>query len=238
MSATSDKLNVMFLDIEATNLKADFGYMLCASWKWEGLKKVHHRSIAEAPTFEEDPTDDAWIIEELRPELEKADVVVFHYGSRFDYPYLQTRALYHRLEPLPRVRWIDTWRIARNQLALSSNRLASLSRLLGVEEKTPLSGPVWIRAMAGHAPSIRYVVEHCDQDVIVLEQVYQRIKALRPTDGQGPKLGFHGDCPTCGSSNTIRKGFERTVKKQKQRMKCNDCGHWWTLAVQRQKEAA
>src|SRR5258708_10389741 len=106
--------NVMFLDIESTNLKADYGYMVCVSWKWEGKKRVYHAVITDAPTFKKDPTNDAWIVEQLRPELERADLVVFHYGSRFDYPFLQTRALTHGLMLLPRVKWVDTWRVARD----------------------------------------------------------------------------------------------------------------------------
>lgn len=226
----------MFLDIEATNLKADFGYCLCIAWKWEGEKKIHCLAITDSPTFEEDPTNDKWLIEEFSKEAEKADVVVFHYGSIFDYPYLQTRALYHGLKPLARVKAIDTWRIARKALALSSNRLASLTRLLGVEEKTPLDGPTWVKAMAGHKPSIKYVVEHCKQDVKVLEQVYHKIKPLRTV--ASPKIGLGQNCPACGSSSTQRRGKERTVLKEQWRFSCNDCGHWFRLDAKKEAKAA
>lgn len=229
----SDDVRVLFLDIEATNLKADFGYMLCVSWKWEGEKKVHHRSIADAPTFKDDPTNDAWIVEELRPILEEADVVVFHYGSRFDYPYLQTRALYHGHTILPKVKWVDTWRVARDNLALSSNRLASLTRLLQVEEKTPVDGRIWMKAMAGHKPSIKYVVEHCDQDIVVLEQVYQKIRGLR-YDNPNLSAKKNGACPTCGSYNVHKRGQEKTVKQLKDKFSCGACGHWFSRPAKKE----
>lgn len=217
--------NVMMLDIESTNLKADYGYMLCASWKWEGKKKVHHAVITDTPTFKKDPTNDAWIVEQLRPELEKADLVVFHYGSRFDYPFLQTRALTHGLMLLPRIKWVDTWRVARDNLKLGSNRLANIAKVLGLEEKTALSPPIWIKAMAGDKKSIKYVVDHCDQDVRVLEQVYHKIKGLRYDN---PSLRPDGDgCPTCGSDNVHRRGSVRTVKKEMYKWQCRDCGHWY-----------
>lgn len=219
----TNKVNILFFDIEATNLKADYGYMLCVSWKWADAKKVEHLSITQSPTFAKDHTCDKWLVEEFRKILEKADIIIGHYSTRFDYPYLQTRALYHKLKPLPNPNHIDTWRVARKTLALHSNRLASLAAVMGVEEKTPLSGPIWIKAMAGHPPSIKYVVEHCDQDVVVLEQVYNKLKALRR---DGPKVSVVG-CPSCGSSKVQKRGIYKTVKKAMHRYNCQSCGRWW-----------
>lgn len=217
------KPRVMFLDIEATNLKADFGYVLCVAWKWAGEDEVHHVSITEAPTFAKDPTNDRWVIQQISKVCEEADIIVFHYGSIFDYPYLQARALYHGLPLLPQTKWVDTWRIARKQLAISSNRLASIANLVNVEEKTKLSGRIWVKAMAGHKPSIKYVVEHCRQDVVVLEQVYDRIKGLR---NDNPKVS-HVGCPTCGSYDVHRRGPVLTVKRKMFKYQCKSCGHWF-----------
>lgn len=219
----SDKAKVMLLDIEATNLKADYGYCLCIAWKWHGAAKVQSLTITDAPTFEDDPTNDKWLIEQFAVEAEKADITVFHYGSIFDYPYLQTRALFHGLKPLARVPYIDTWRIARKGLALGSNRLASIAALLGADQKTPLNGPIWVRAMAGHKPSIKYVKEHCIQDVRVLEQVYDRLAPLR----SGPPYVSLSGCPNCGSYNTQSRGRVRTIKVTKHRHQCQDCGSWF-----------
>lgn len=224
MAKDNSKPRVMIMDIEATNLKADFGFVLCIAWKWSGEDKIYSVSIADAPSFKKDCTNDKWIIEEFRKAAEQADAIVMHYGSVFDYPYLQARALAHGLPLLPKVPYIDTWRIARKGLALSSNRLASLSRLLGVEEKTPLSGRIWVKATSGDAKSIKYIVEHCKQDVRVLEQVYDRIKGLR---FDNPRLSGDG-CPTCGSYDIISRGRVRTTKQIMHKFSCNNCGHWFS----------
>lgn len=215
---------VLLVDIEATNLKADFGFIICLSYKWSGEKKVHNISIRNNPKFKKDRTNDSYIIDQFRKIAEQADIVVTHYGSIFDYPYLQTRALMNGQPLLPQIPYIDTWRIARKKMALGSNRLASLARALGVEEKTPLSGPIWVKAMSGDEKSISYIEKHCDQDVIVLEQVYEKIKGLR---SDIPRLS-HTGCPTCGSFNTVSRGKVRTVKANKQQYSCKNCGHWWS----------
>ena len=220
----TDRPRIMFLDIEATNLAANFGYILCIAWKWDGENDVHYLSIDDSPDFDKDPTNDKALVTAFAKEAEKADIAVFHYGERFDWPFINTRLLYHNLPPLPNVKMIDTWRIAKYRLRLNSNRLASVSELLGVAEKTPLSGPIWIKAMAGNKKAIAYVVEHCVQDVRVLEQVYQRISPFRPDN---PKLSQTG-CPTCGSYDFQQRGKSVTLAGKKQRRSCNNCGHWWT----------
>lgn len=230
------KPRVLLFDIEATNLSADFGFVLAIAWKWHGEAFVRKLSIVDSPTFDKDPTNDKWLIEQFGKVLEQADVAVFHYGMYFDAPYLQTRALYHGMKPLNIPPMIDTWRICRKRLKLHSNRLASIAALLGVEEKTPLDGPTWVRAMAANKKAIKYVVDHCIQDVVVLDQVYTRIRAL---GWDTPNMAPDGGCPTCGSRDLQARGQVKTLKAQKQRFSCNNCGHWFSRALtKREKELA
>lgn len=226
MTAPKHDLKILFLDIEASNLAADFGFTICIGYKWHGEKKTHCISVDDFPQFKKDHTDDRQVLEAFRKVVEQADLLVYHYGSRFDYPFLQARCLFHDMLPLPQIPAIDTWRISRNGLRLSSNRLAALTNLLGVGAKTPLVGRIWVKAMSGDRPSIRYIVKHCVQDVRVLEQVYDRIMPVRPS-GSGPVIS-HTGCPSCGSPHVQRRGLVRTVKTLKHRWACRDCGHWFT----------
>lgn len=225
MTKLKHNLKILFMDIEASNLAADFGFTICIGYKFAGDRDTHCISIDQFPQFKKDHTDDRKVLEAFRNVVEEADLLVYHYGSRFDYPFLQARCLYHNLPPLPQIPAIDTWRIARNELRLSSNRLASLTNLLDIEEKTPLKGRVWVRAQAGHRADIKYIVDHCIQDVRVLEKVYDRIMPLRRS-GSGPTISSTG-CPSCGSHHLHRRGLVRTVKTLKQRWSCADCGHWF-----------
>ena len=220
------KPRICLFDIECTNLNANFGYVLCVAWKWLGEKKIHLVSITDFDLFDSDCTNDRLVVREAAKEIAKADMWVTWYGQRFDVPYLQTKLLQHGMKPLPPIPHVDGWRIARYKMKLHSNRLASVSDFLGIEEKTPLKGPTWIKAAAGHKHSIKYVERHCKQDVLVLEQAYE---ALRPLCTTHPNMSLATDrqsCPVCSTGKLIKRGFTIARTRKYQRWQCTDCGAW------------
>lgn len=221
------KAKIVVWDIECTNLSSNYGYILCISWKVLGEKKVHTVKITDSPVFHKDPTNDKYVVEQAAKELSKADIWVYHYGSKFDRPYVNSRLLYHNLDPMPNVPDIDTWRISRYKLKLNSNRLQTITSFFGFEDKTPLSGPIWVKAMAGHRPSINYVVKHCEQDVRVLEQVYAKIRCLSP---KHPNVNIvdaaKKSCPICGSKRVQKRGFSIASVSRTQRYFCKSCKGW------------
>lgn len=218
---------VCYWDIESTNLNADFGFILCVSWKFSDEKKAHVVSIADFPAFKKDCTNDYHVVKKAADEISKADIWVTHYGTRFDVPMIQTRLLKHGLKPMPPVPHVDTWRIAKYRLKLHSNRLASVSQIFGLADKTALNGPIWLRAMAGHKPSIKYVVEHCVQDVYVLEQAYEKIRCLSPDP---PNMNLvdpvERGCPKCGEASLQARGYAISRTRTYQRFQCTSCGGW------------
>ncbi len=219
--------NVVLFDIECTNLNANFGYMLCVGYKKLGEKNGHCISITDFPAFHKDPTNDYYVTKAAGEALRDADVLIGWYSTKFDLPYLQTRLLYHKLPTLPPIQHVDGWKIAKYKMKLNSNRLASLSAFLEVEDKTPLTGPIWIKAAAGHKPSVKYVVDHCIQDVEVLEQVYDRIKPLMTNHpGMGVILGKLFACPVCGGEKLQKRGYHMSRTRKYQRYHCQKCGAW------------
>jgi uncharacterized protein YprB with RNaseH-like and TPR domain len=222
------KPRIILWDLETSNLRANFGYILCAGWKVLGEKKIHVISIADSPTFENDPTNDKWVVKEMAKVLESADVWVTHYGVRFDAPYMRTRLMGHGLKTLPPIPHVDTWKIARYQMALNSNRLASIAGFLELDEKTPIKGQQWVKAMAGNKRALNYVVKHCRQDVHVLEQVYLQ---LRPLMTNHPNInlidGKQNACPKCGTVGKMQKrGHSIAGVSRYQRYQCMKCGGW------------
>jgi uncharacterized protein YprB with RNaseH-like and TPR domain len=219
---------ILMFDIEASNLVADFGRMLCFGYKWLG-KKPQVVAVTDFPKqFKNDPTDDRKVAEFAAKTIAEADMLVSWYGKRYDVPFIDTRLLYHRMHPLPHIPHLDGWEIAKRKLKLRSNRLASVSTFLGVDEKTPIKGPTWVRAAAGHAPSIRYIVEHCRQDTLVLEQVYERLKpfAAHLHPNRALLEGLHSGCPVCGSEHLQKRGTYVAKARMFQRIQCIDCGAW------------
>lgn len=216
-------------DIETSNLSANYGFILCIGYKWLGEKKPKIISIKDFPLYKRDPTNDREVVKAFAKVFAEAEIHVAHYGKYFDYPYVNTRLLYHGLNPLPPTRLEDTWWIARKQLKLNSNRLATLTEFFDLTRKTPVSGPHWIKAMAGNPKSLRYVEKHCIYDIDALEEAYNILKQFKPvfpvkTDGTF--------CPHChakdkGKAKVLQKrGQALASQKRYQRYQCKKCGLW------------
>ncbi len=151
------------------------------------------------------------------------------HNSRFDTPYIQTRLMYHGLKPMAPTAHIDTWRICKYKLKLNSNRLDTISKFLNVKyEKTPIDFRHWIKAMAGNKASLKYIVQHNRYDVLVLEEVYNRIRVLCPTHPNMNILSaYQTACPTCGVDGKLQKrGWNIAKTTKSQRYQCMDCGGW------------
>lgn len=214
-------------DIESTGLDGDWNNILCVSWKWVGKPKVHTVAVTDYPSFQSRPWEDKALVRDAASALSEADMWVTWYGERFDERMINTRLLHYGLPPLPKIPHWDGWRAAKDNLKMSSNRLANIARFLNLDPKTPLEPDIWIRARYGERRAIRYVVKHCEQDVLTLEQAYQRLRPL-PNKHVNVTLitGVEQGCPRCGSDHLQRRGEMFTVSNVYQRYQCRGCGHW------------
>lgn len=152
------------LDIEATNLNADFGTTLCVGYKWYGDKKTKLVSLDDYPDYGKSPqslADDSKVIRDFKAILEEADMWVGWYSSGYDIKFLQTQCLFHGFGALPKTPHVDLWWWARHRLKMSSNRLARIAEHFGLGRKTSVEGRKWILAAVGHVPSLQYVKAHC-----------------------------------------------------------------------------
>ena len=228
-----DGNKIKLWDIESTNLNANFGYILSIAVKNLGEKSVRCYSVEDYPLYKKEPTSDKALLEDAYKDLSSAGAWVTWYGGGFDVPFVNTRLLSHGMAPMPPIPHIDGWRIARYKMKLHSNRLASVSSFLGISEKTPLDGPIWIKASAGDRKALQYIKEHNVQDVIVLEEAFNRIKPLITS---GPNLSLlnaltpgkvRGDsCPICGDVKLVKRGTSITQTGRRQRYQCSSCGGW------------
>lgn len=180
-------LKVGYLDIEATQLNASFGYMLSWYIKTAGKNEYKYSVIKKSEIF--NYTFDKRVTKELLEAIKEYDVLYAHYGSdrRFDFPFIRTRVLKHGLEkdfPEYMEKFImDTYPIARNKLKFHSNRLDAIANVLGITsvKKTHLDTNVWQLATVGHTESLEYVADHNKKDVQLLEKVHKRLsKFERP----------------------------------------------------------
>ena len=166
------------LDIEATQLTANFGFML--SW----AIKVDKGIILSDKLNEEDYSQknkinaDKRIVTSLSNALSDFDVITHFFGDYFDIPFIRSRCLKHNV-PFPEygsLYTIDVWRWAKRNLKLHSNRLESVSQYFGVNSKTKLDPDIWVRATMGDTEALEEIAYHNEQDVITLEKVYHKLK--------------------------------------------------------------
>jgi len=222
-------------DLETSNLNANIGFILCAGWKVIGEKETHVIKISDYKLHKTDPTNDYEVAKRMGEILTDCDGMLTWFGQFFDEPYLQSRLLFHGLPLLPTSTTgthIDGWRIAKKKLKMTSNRLATVSTFLGLDEKTTLNFNIWRKAMGGHLPSLRYIYKHCHQDVLVLEQVYKKIKPLCTwhfnvnLDANAALKESGPLCPRCGSPRLMKRGFRGSYTARTQRYYCGACGSW------------
>ena len=175
-----EREKIAFLDIESSNLDANFGIILCYCIKDGSSKKIFYDTITDKDIKKYPPDKtDTRVVKSLINNLFKFNRVVCHYGCYFDIPFTRTRALICGVDfpPYGSLMQDDTWRIARNKLKLNSNRLEVVCRtLFGETQKTHLDGKYWIGAVRGDKKSLKYILDHNKKDVLDLEKVYNKIK--------------------------------------------------------------
>jgi len=171
-----------FLDIETSNLNADFGYII--SW----CIKVLDGEIIESILTPEDintHTFDKRIISELCSLMRTFDRLVVYYGKdyRFDVPYVRTRALHHGIDFPGHKELVitDLFDVVKKKLRLHRNRLATACDFLDIPAKGHTLNPtIWQKAMSGDKASLDWILEHNREDVISTELLWKRLEKFSP----------------------------------------------------------
>ena len=173
------------------------------------------------------------LLKDVSKTMLAAGVWLTHYGSRgrFDLNFVNSRLLYHHLPMLPSDHpQIDTWRISRDELRLSSNRLNTIQEFLQTKvDKTPIQPEAWIRAMAGDRKAMETIAKHNYNDVLVLEEVYLRLRAIAKNH---PNIAMMANklkdkyCRTCGSHKLQSRGIYYSKRLKYPRWMCTACGAW------------
>lgn len=161
-----------YLDIEASQLTASFGHMI--SWALKDRGGEVHSDYIKRRSLKEEKR----IVASLIEALGEVDEVITYYGTRFDVPFVRTRALYHGLEfpGYMSMSHLDLYYVARARMRMHSNRLATVAEFLGIEGKTALKPDIWVRASFGDVEAIEYIHTHNIADVVILEEVHDRLE--------------------------------------------------------------
>jgi len=231
------KSPILLFDIETTHLKADFGTVLCVGYKWYEDRKPHIISIRDFNGWQRNVLDDKRVVEAFRDVMCQAGMWVTYFGKGFDCKVLNAKCLEHGLDVVPNTPHVDLFYIVKANLALSRKSLERVADYVGcVEKKTPVSGPVWKRAAVGDPEALSYVEDHCKADVLLLEEVYTK---LRPYVRTHPRVAGYADandrpvCAVCGGMLVRDKTRMSRTKGMRQQWRCPGCGAYETRTVER-----
>lgn len=167
-----------YLDVETSQLYANTGYMLTWCIKEKG-GDVHYGVINKRDIL--NYTFDKKLVQSLIDTMKKFKIIVTYYGTAFDIPFIRTRALVHNLD-FPAFGDIYTWDLyytVKSKLRLPRNTLEAACSICGIEGKTHLDWRVWQLASIGDKKSLEEVLTHNKYDVIILEQLHDRLSFAR-----------------------------------------------------------
>ena len=202
-------------------------YVICAAWKELHKPTIHAVSTLDDPRrYKRTPHDDYHVIKTLRDVLSEADVIVAHNGDQYDIKFLNARALAHGFQPLPPIQSIDTYKVAKQQFLLNSNRLDYLGAFLGLGRKIKTDVELWLGVLRGEPEAVRKMVTYNKQDVVLLEKVFLKLQPYIPNHVNRQLYGGSG-CPRCDSLKVQARGFHKTITQIYQRWHCQTCGGWY-----------
>ena len=171
------ELDFVGFDLETTNLSADFSVILSACIKPFGKYPIVFRADEyNKEWFTGDRKNDKNITRAIIKELSKHAIVMGHYMTGFDIPYLNAKTVKYQLPALPNLFVLDTYNLARKNIKISRRRLDALAGYFFGGKKSAVEGELWMKAgIDGDKEALDAIVKHNIQDVILLERLAQSL---------------------------------------------------------------
>jgi transposase-like protein/predicted RNA-binding Zn-ribbon protein involved in translation (DUF1610 family) len=170
--------------------------------------------------------DDSRVLNSIWMLMNDANIIIAHNGDRFDIPKLNASFFIHKMKPPMPFQTIDTYKVAKSIMALTSNKLDYISKLISNKQKIKTDLDLWIRCDRGDQDALDDMIKYNRNDVVLLEEAYLEI---RPWMKSAPNLGLYMDvlepvCRICGSTNLDWCGEYVTPANKYEAYRCNNCG--------------
>ena len=194
------------------------------SWaaKWYGVDGMHFSAVFE--------TSRKQMMKRMWKLLDEADAVMHYNGTRFDIPHINREFLKHGMSPPSPYKQIDLLKTAKQVFKFPSNKLEYVADVLGVGNKLKHQGfDLWTGVMRGDPACCQIMKDYNIQDVLLLEEVYDKIRPWIKNHVSYSYLQDSGEkhvCTRCGSDALQKRGHYSTLTSVFQRFRCKNCGAW------------
>jgi hypothetical protein len=196
--------------------------IICISYKWEDSDKIYSLK------WDKNQCDKQMLIDFIE-QANQADELIAHNGDRFDIKWIRTRCIFHRIPMFPQYKTLDTLKKAKNGFNFNSNKLDYIAQFLGVGAKVKHSGfDMWKKVMKNDPEAMDEMVNYCEGDIIVLEDVYFTMQNYIKTNTHNGVINnnLKYSCPNCGSEHSeLLKNNVTAMGTIKRLMECNDCDY-------------
>lgn len=204
--------------------------IICICYKWEKEKKVSFL------TWDKNQ-DDKTMLKEFIKVANEADELVGHNGDRFDLTWIRTRCLFHSIPVFPNYTTIDTLKFARSKFRFNSNRLDYIGKFLGLGQKLHTGFDLWKNIVLHKCESsMGKMVKYCKQDVLLLQQIHEKMNAYLPAKTHYGVINGKENCtcPECGGHHLQKRGISVSAGgNKKTRLQCTDCGKWQSISLKK-----
>ena len=176
---TFPEYKIGYLDIEADGLKTDFATMLTWCIKEKG-GKITSGVIKKKELFSEIDVDKR-LMTDLAKELSKYKIIVTYFGTRYDLPFVRTKAMRYGLDILEyggTYHW-DMFYTVKSKMNLSRKSLDNACDYLGIKGKTEIDKEAWRSAKYGNKAGLAEVLNHNEGDVVILEKLHEKLQPFR-----------------------------------------------------------
>ena len=169
------------IDIETEALDCNFGILLTYYIKEFGKNKYYYDAITkqDIKRWGREAKEDTRIVRNLVRDIQRFDRLIGHYSSRFDLPFIRTRAVICGVDfpAFGELYQTDTWQYLRKKFKLSRNSLENGVRTLtGRTNKNHLTLASKHGCLRGDKWAVDYTLLHNKNDVVDTDRLYAKVR--------------------------------------------------------------
>lgn len=242
-----NKPKILLFDIETSTILAhvfglfkqnislsaiqDDWYTICFSAKWYKQGEVFNYSVHnyELPPSGQYKDNERYVVEALWKYLDECDIAVAYNGVRFDKKKINWKFFEYGLsEPSP-YKIVDPYLIVKGNFSPTSGKMDYIAKYCddidNSKHSTDMS--LWVACRNNDVQSLDYMASYCDQDIVLLEKVYDAVKHW---DKNSPQMMMYYDddqmrCNSCGSVHLTKLDNKAayTSLSKFEIYRCDDC---------------